>query len=209
MAISIAKKIRPVSGVTPDEARIVRQMTFDPLSTLQPLSCKPPSFSPIGRLTQERWNKLELGKDGFLWPEEIKLIAQVLANNEKALAWTQSEMGHFREDWFPPIKIATIEHPVFAKRAIPIPPAILSEIIEIILVKVKSGEYEESNSSYRSPIFVVLKPNGKFRIVHDLQELNGVTIRDAGLPPAVEQFVEYFAGRSVLSLFDILVAYGQ
>jgi transposase InsO family protein len=205
----VAKKVRPVSGVTPEDARIIRKMTFDPLTTLPSLSPTPPSFSPIGRLTQERWNKLELGKDGFLWPEEVKLIAQVLTNNERALAWTQAEMGHFREDWYPPIKIATTNHPVFAKRAIPIPPAILPEIIKIILEKVKSGEYEESNSSYRSPIFVVLKPNGKFRIVHDLQELNGVTIRDAGLPPAVEQFVEYFAGRSILSLFDILVAYGQ
>ena len=31
--------------------------------------------------------------------------------------------------------------------------------------------------------------------VHDLQPLNGVTIRDAGMLPIVDDFVEGFAGR--------------
>lgn len=103
------------------------------------------------------------------------------------MAWDQSELGRFREDWFPPIKIPTVDHPVFAKRAIPIPPAMLPDIIEMI----------------RSPIFVVRRSNGKYRIVHDLQDLNSVTIRDSGLPPPVETFVDWFSGRASLSYFDI------
>lgn len=43
----------------------------------------------------------------------------------------------------------------------------------------------------------MLKPDGKkLRVVQDLQELNKVTIKDSGLPPAPEELVEAFAGRA-------------
>ena len=47
------------------------------------------------------------------------------------------------------------------------------------------------------------KKTGKIRIVHDLQVLNGVTIRDAGLPPILDDFVEPFAGHQCYSVFDL------
>jgi hypothetical protein len=50
---------------------------------------------------------------------------------------------------------------------------------------------------------VVLKKSGKLRIVHDLQPLNGVTIRDAGMLPIVDDFVEGFAGRQCYTVFDL------
>ena len=67
----------------------------------------------------------------------------------------------------------------------------------------RSGVYEPSQSSYRSRWFCVLKKNGKLRIVHDLQPLNAVTIRDAGLPPILDSFVEPFAGRQCYTAFDL------
>ena len=39
--------------------------------------------------------------------------------------------------------------------------------------------------------------------VHDLQPLNKVTIRDAGLPPNLDNFVEPFAGRQCYTVFDL------
>ena len=48
-----------------------------------------------------------------------------------------------------------------------------------------------------------MKKSGKLRIVHDLQLLNGVTIRDAGLPPIVDDFIEPFAGRQCYTVFDL------
>ena len=53
----------------------------------------------------------------------------------------------------------------------------------------------------------MLKKNGSLRIVHDLQPLNKVTIRDAGGPPILDDFVEPFAGRSCYTVFDLYSGY--
>jgi hypothetical protein len=55
----------------------------------------------------------------------------------------------------------------------------------------------------------VTKSNGKLRIVHDLQVLNKVTIKDAGLPPKIEEFVDSFAGRACYGLGDIMGGYDE
>ena len=47
------------------------------------------------------------------------------------------------------------------------------------------------------------KKNGELRIVHDLQNLNGVTIRDTGVPPILDEFVEAYTGQSVYSVLDM------
>lgn len=55
----------------------------------------------------------------------------------------------------------------------------------------------------------MVKKNGKLRIVHDLQKLNGVTIKDGGLPPNVEEFVNSFSGYSCLSILDVFGGYDE
>jgi hypothetical protein len=58
--------------------------------------------------------------------------------------------------------------------------------MELVKERVQTGLYEQTNSSYSSPIFEVLKQDkASLRIVHDLQRLNLLTIRDAGLPPRI------------------------
>ena len=56
---------------------------------------------------------------------------------------------------------------------------------------------------YRSKWFYVKKKDGGLRIVHDLQKLNSITIRDSTVPPILEEFVEAYAGRSVYSVLDM------
>ena len=46
-------------------------------------------------------------------------------------------------------------------------------------------------------------------MVHDLQPLNAVTIRDATLPPRVEDVIESFLGWAVFSLFDLKAGYNN
>ena len=44
-----------------------------------------------------------------------------------------------------------------------------------------------------------MKKDGKsLRLVHDLQPLNAVTIRDPAVPPHSEQLAESFAGSAIL-----------
>ena len=44
---------------------------------------------------------------------------------------------------------------------------------------------------------------GKPRIVHDLQPLNKMSIRNAGCPPILDDFGEPFAGRQCYTVFDL------
>ena len=82
--------------------------------------------------------------------------------------------------------------------------------MEIIKNEIQSGVYELSNSSYRSRWFCVLKKDGKsLRIVHDLQPLNVVAIKDSGIPPMLEQYAESFGGRGCYGMFDLFVGYDQ
>jgi hypothetical protein len=203
----VENKVRPVATTTPDEARVIRRWVDDPLDSLPDVEMNPGPFRPTKRLTKERWETLKIGKDGFLWPEEVRLAASVLAKNELALAWEDSERGRLRRDMFPDVKIATIEHTPWAERPIPVPPGIENEFMELVHNKLSTDVYEPSNSAYRSKIFTVTKKQGTIRIVHDLQKLNSITIKDAGLPPAVEQFAEWYAAKSIYTLMDIYVGY--
>lgn len=120
----VENKVRPVATTMPSAARIHRRFPENPLDTLPPLSPSPPEFSPGIRLTQERLEKLGVLTNEFLWPEERKLVVEVLRSNELGLAWDESEKGRFRDDYLSPVVIPTIEHTPWVHRQPPIPPGI-------------------------------------------------------------------------------------
>ncbi|KDQ30120.1 hypothetical protein PLEOSDRAFT_1016853, partial [Pleurotus ostreatus PC15] len=66
----VAEKIHPVSGVYPEDVKVIRSFPEDPLASLPPLSKHPPDFVPGKRLTLERLKGIEVNKDNFLRPEE-------------------------------------------------------------------------------------------------------------------------------------------
>ena len=107
------------------------------------------------------------------------------------------------DDYFSLYIIHVVPYVPWAKHNIPIPPGIKDKVVTLLKEKIAAGVYEPSQSSYRSRWFCVLKKNGKLRIVHDLQPLNKVTIRDAGLPPNLDNFMEPFAGRQCYTVFDL------
>lgn len=200
---SVDKKIKPVSGTFPEAARVHRQFPHDPLDGLPQLPTNPSKFIPNLHMTEERMKILNINSTGFLWAEEEKLFQQVMILNQGALAFEEVDRGTFSESYFSPYIIPTVPHTPWEYRNIPIPPGIKDKVIELLKHKMSAGVYEMSQSAYRSRWFCVLKKSGKLRIVHDLQPLNAVTIRDAGLPPIIDDFVEPFAGRQCYTVFDL------
>ena len=203
----VAKKVRPVPASLPEDYRIIRRIPVDPLLSLSPLPTHPPDFTPGTRLTQERLDDLDLNRYDFLWPEELKLLTHILRTNELGLAWTEAEKGCFRDDYVSPIKIPVIEHVPWVQKNIPIPTGILDQVIQIFRDKFAAGVYEHSDASYRSRWFCVKKKNGSLRLVHDLQPLNAVTVRNSGVPPLADQLIEAMAGRACYSMLDLFVGY--
>src|ERR1700722_1279393 len=203
----VARKVKPVPGVFPEDARVRRTMPEDPLLTLPQLPTHPPEFVPTSKLSRERLSALEINSTGFLWPEEERLFNHIMLLNEKSLAFEDQERGTLREDYFSPYIIPTVPHIPWEFKNIPIPPGIHSDVIKLLKDKIAAGVYEPSQASYRSPWFCVLKKNGKLRIVHDLQPLNAVTIRDSDVPPILDEFVEPFAKRQCYTVFDLYWGY--
>jgi hypothetical protein len=199
----VDKKVKPVSTTFPEEARVKRHVPENVLATLTPLSKRPPDFFPTPHLTQERLELLNINPENYLSSEEEKLFIQVMTNNEAALAFVDTERGTLKESYFSPYIMPTVPHTPWEYKNIPIPPGIRDKVIELLKEKMAAGVYEPSQSSYRSRWFCVQKKNGKLRIVHDLQPLNKVSIRDAGLPPILDDFVEPFAGRQCYTVFDL------
>jgi hypothetical protein len=198
----VDRRVRPISGTFPQEALVRRSFPHNPLEGLPKLSRNPPDFTPTEKISAERLKSININ-DGFLWPEEEKLFNQVMVLNEEALAFEETDRGTLREDYFSPYIMPTIPHTAWEERNIPIPPGIRDKVIELLKHKMKAGVYEHCQSAYRSKWFCVLKKTGKLRLVHDLQALNAVSIRDAGGPPILDEFVEPYAGRQCYTVFDL------
>ncbi|KAF9780984.1 hypothetical protein BJ322DRAFT_1112375 [Thelephora terrestris] len=193
----VANKTRPVATTLPENFRIVRHEHPDLLMNLLPLPSHPPDFIPTGRFTRERCDRMDIGKD-LLWPEEIKLAEWIVAQHHAAFAWTDEERGAFDPQYFAPIEIPHISHVPWVLKQGPIPCGILQEVIRIIEDKWRSGVYEPSSSSYNSRWFCVFKKDGKsLRLVHSLEPLNAVTVRNAAMPPYTKIVAEDFAARSI------------
>ena len=199
----VDQKVRPISMIMPEEMKSRRHFPNDPLQNLPQLPHHPPQFIPTEKVTEERMASLAIEEHDELLPEEKKLLQHIILLNERSIAFSEDERGTFKDTYFSDYIIPTVEHEPWIEKNIPIAHSYRDEIIRLLKEKVKAGVYEPTTTAYRSKWFCVKKKDGGLRIVHDLQNLNGVTIRDSAVPPIVEEFVEAYAGRSVYTVLDM------
>jgi hypothetical protein len=84
----------------PERFRIVRNILGDPLETLPTLPKHPGPFRQHGRYTLERKEYIDNAHPGdFLWPIERDLMHQFMMIHQDGFAWSDSERGHFKEDF--------------------------------------------------------------------------------------------------------------
>ena len=161
---------------------------------------------PIGyRLTPERLTNVIVGID--LLPNERQLFEAMLTAREPALAWDFSEIGRCSEEVMPAVKIRTVPHDAWQVPTYPVPRALKKELVEMLQERIDAGILEQCHGPYRNPWFLVKKKNGKHRFINSAIYVNAVTIRDALIPPNVDEFAEDVAGRSLVSLVDFFSGY--
>lgn len=166
------------------------------------------SFPRGARLTPEREETLILGKD--LWPEEKELLKELLLKREGALAWSWEHIGRVHDEVYSPQKIRTIEHQAWQHPGFQVPRALTPTIIGMLEDRQQKGSMEPSHGPYRNPWFLVKKKApGQYRLVIAAMKLNSVTVRDANLPPNVDEFAEDFSGMKVCSMVDLFSGYDQ
>ncbi|POW02507.1 hypothetical protein PSTT_11742 [Puccinia striiformis] len=161
------------------------------------------------KITEERLKVVNFGPKDFLWTEELKLMKHVIVKRQGAFAFAPEERGCLSTRTGEPYIIPAVPHSPWQQKPIPIAQAIKGKFIELVRERIRTGLYEQSCSSYSSPVFCVKKQDGNLRVVHDLQRLNRVTIKDAGLPPAPEDLIESFTGRACYGLGDIMGGYDE
>ncbi|KIY60866.1 hypothetical protein CYLTODRAFT_482146 [Cylindrobasidium torrendii FP15055 ss-10] len=76
-----------------------------------------------------------------------------MCKQNEAFAWTDEEGGQFKEEFFPPVKIAVQEHVPWVLKNIPIPPGIMDEVCKQLKEKMDAGILEPSSS-----LTLVLRP---------------------------------------------------
>jgi hypothetical protein len=69
------------------------------------------------------------------------------------------------------------------------------------------GIYEHSDASYHLCWFCIAKKSSALHLVHNLQPLNAITIRNSGIPPIANQVIEAMAGQACYSLLDLFMGY--
>lgn len=161
------------------------------------------------RLTPERLAQMKIG-DGFLSEEERMLFVDILYEFEGVLAFEDSEMGCLHESIEPPVIVHTVPHVPWQQRNLRLPKAMQEAAMKIIQEKLENGTLEYSQGPYRSRYFLVAKKTvGEWRFINDVQPMNKITIRDAGMPPSVDEFSEDFAGCPIASSIDFYSSYYQ
>jgi hypothetical protein len=91
----------------------------------------------------------------------MKLFKHVIVLRQKAIAFSEEEREILKHEYGRPYKIPVIAHQPWQQRPIPIPKAIVGNFIELVWRRIQTGLYEQSTSSYSSPVFCVAKSNGK------------------------------------------------
>jgi transposase InsO family protein len=199
---TVDKKIKPVAVPLPEDSWLkMKEVANDP-------SLRDPKT--IGHVfTKETKEKLRVGREDFLLPEEERMFRDMLERHGKAFAFSPREIGCADPRTIEPMVIFTVPHVPWNLKPIPVPRAHLPKLIELLKEKVSMGILEPSNAPYSNRWFTVPKKNGSLRFIQDLQPVNKVTIRNAGIGPSVDEFAEAFAGRSIYSIGDLYSGYDQ
>lgn len=207
----VGVKVRPLAVPLPEQYSIPRYfrppLPRDPYKT--PLKLPPPIFVPGGRLTEERVKLIDFGPEDFLTEMEKQLLLGVLKMHERALAFDRSEKGLLRRDYATDYEVPVVPHTPWVDRQIPIPKALMQKVTEHIQKEIEAGDLEPSFSPYVTRWFMVQKPNGGLRKVVDASSMNRVTIRDSGVPPNVQDFIQEFIGHATYALADLFSGYDQ
>jgi hypothetical protein len=149
------------------------------------------------RFTDKTLRELKVGGGGFLLPAEEDRFRRMLERHRKAFAFSPKEIGCVDLTIVEPMVIFTVPHVSWNLKPIPIARAHIPELVEQLKQKIEMGILEPSNASYSNLWFTVPKKNGTLRFIQDLQPVNKVTIRNAGIKPTIDEFAEAFAGRSI------------
>ncbi|GBG72923.1 hypothetical protein CBR_g12644 [Chara braunii] len=161
------------------------------------------------RIPDEVAQTMKIAVEGFLTDQETRIIKEACQEFHLAFAFNDHQKGRLDTKLIPPVRIHTVEHECWNDKGPAYDFGIVGEVTELLREKMDSFVAEPTASPYANKWFVFRKPNKSLRWIQDLQKLNVVTIRDAGLLPQADLLAESHAGCSIYSLIDLYSGYDQ
>ncbi|TPX55567.1 hypothetical protein SpCBS45565_g08502 [Spizellomyces sp. 'palustris'] len=129
---------------------------------------------------EEMMKKLQLNCDGFLTEMEERALRDMLVWRGKVFLSSLEEIGCMDPGVVLPMVIFMVPHVPWNLKPLPVPRAILPELISLLQEKEQAKIIEPSSAPYVNQWFTVKKKNGKLRFIQDLQPMNQWSIRDLG-----------------------------
>lgn len=84
-----------------------------------------------------------------------------------------------------------------------------NEIDKMVQILLEAGTIQPSSSSYDSPVILVKKKDGTWRLCVDYRNLNGMTIKDRFPIPLIEDLMDEFGRSKIYSKIDLREGYHQ
>jgi hypothetical protein len=108
------------------------------------------------------------------------------------------------------MKIRTVSHEAWQVSEFQILKALMRTIAEMIKKRIKNDVLKFCYESYRNSWFLVKKKKKeKYRLINVVLKINRVTIRNANLFSAVDEFFEKFVDCAIVSLVYLFFEYDQ
>jgi len=84
-----------------------------------------------------------------------------------------------------------------------------NEIDKLVEDLLTNGTVQASSSPYASPVVLVKKKDGTWRLCVDYRELNGMTVKDSFPIPLIEDLMDELGGAVIFSKIDLRAGYHQ
>ena len=75
--------------------------------------------------------------------------------------------------------------------------------------EVKKSFIRDSKSPWPSPIFLIKKKNGDYRVIQDYRKLNSFTVPDKTPLPLIPDLINQLHGKTLFTKFDIRMGYNN
>ena len=160
----------------------------------------------IGEESVQFFNKLTEMKFPELTVEETDQLKNMLWEERNAFSQHPDEIGSAPELQ---LHLQTTDETPVQKNYNAIPKHLYSEVRSHIQSMLDRGWIQKSKSSWSSPVVVVKKKDGGFRLCCDFRQLNKKTIPDKHPLPRIQEALDNLQGSAFFTVLDLSRAYYQ